>query len=139
MQRYLSYVAVTLLTAACTSSIDVPGISGDDNGGPAGNSGASSGSTGGIDPVTGEPIPGDGTNSSGTSGGSGTTGSGGPGPGNPGEPGSGTDPSVPSTPLANCDTPGPRMIRRLTSEQYANTLKQLMGDGFPVEQVLSDP
>lgn len=30
--------------------------------------------------------------------------------------------------LAACDTPGPRMIRRLTSEQYLNTLASVFGD-----------
>ena len=138
MQRYFSYVAVMLLTA-CTSSIDVPGVDGDEDGAAAGNSGSTTGSTGGaIDPETGEPVAdGTSTTSAGTSGGSGTGGLTTGGPGN--EPGTGTDPSVPSTPLANCDTPGPRLIRRLTAEQYENTLKHLMGDGFPAEVVLSDP
>lgn len=30
--------------------------------------------------------------------------------------------------LPSCDTPGPRMIRRLTSEQYLNTLASVFGD-----------
>ncbi len=55
--------------------------------------------------------------------------------------GSPRDPSEPAEPLADCDTPGPRMIRRLTAEQYKNTLRQLLGEGedFPEEVVLSDP
>lgn len=49
------------------------------------------------------------------------------------------DPSAPAEPLAQCDTPGPRMVRRLTSHQYHNTLIDLFGSGVPVEEVLSDP
>jgi len=63
---------------------------------------------------------------------SGTSPSGGPA-GSPG------DPSVPSEPLAQCDTPGPRTVRRLTAKQYDNTLNALVGDGKPVDQVLPDP
>lgn len=42
-------------------------------------------------------------------------------------------------PLADCDTPGPRLIRRLTARQYDHTLTALLGDGAPTEVVLSDP
>lgn len=41
--------------------------------------------------------------------------------------------------LANCNTPGPRLIRRLTATQYENTLDALVGEGAPTEVVLSDP
>lgn len=51
----------------------------------------------------------------------------------------GTDPTTPGTPLADCDTPGPRLIRRLTAEQYQNTLTALLGEGFPTDVVFSDP
>jgi hypothetical protein len=69
-----------------------------------------------VDPDTGEPI-------------------------NPPNNPTGDDPSQPAQPLADCDTPGPRMIRRLSAEQYKNTLAHLLGDGddFPIEVVLSDP
>ncbi len=49
------------------------------------------------------------------------------------------DPSEPVEPLAQCDTPGPRMVRRLTSRQYHNTLVDLFGPEVPIEEVLSDP
>lgn len=50
------------------------------------------------------------------------------------------DPSLPAEPLATCDTPGPRTIRRLTAKQYHNTLVDLFGrDDIPREEVLSDP
>lgn len=143
MQRILPYVAVSLLAAACTGNIDTPGADGDGGSGASSNgatgstgSNASSGSTNGgviIDPVTGEPIDSGastGSSSSSTNGATTAGGTGGPGTG---------DPTVPATPLADCDTPGPRMIRRLTGAQYANTLTQLLGDGFPAEEVLSDP
>jgi hypothetical protein len=48
-------------------------------------------------------------------------------------------PGAGEEPFVNCDTPGPRLIRRLTAEQYQNTLAALVGDGFPVEEVFSDP
>lgn len=59
-------------------------------------------------------------------------------PGGP-EPNPGAEPGPSGTPLAQCDTPGPRLIRRLTAEQYENTLTALLGDGFPREVVFSDP
>ncbi len=61
-----------------------------------------------------------------------------------GGPGDGAAPGVPGAQgptdaLADCDTPGPRVIRRLTAKQYENTLLALLGEGFPVEDVLADP
>jgi hypothetical protein len=41
--------------------------------------------------------------------------------------------------LKQCDTPGPRQIRRLTSKQYRNTLVAVFGDQVPDAPVLSDP
>ncbi len=84
-----------------------------------------------IDPITGKPISG----STGDSDTSADTDS---------MPGSSTgstghDPGEPDEPLADCDTPGPRMIRRLTDLQYKNTLKELLGPDFPAEDVLTDP
>src|SRR5690606_30870710 len=121
---------------------------GADGSGNDGNAANTTASTNGgdvpIDPITGEPID---TTSGGSNGSTGATGSpsgsNGTGGGSTGSGVNGTngggDPSVPETPLAACDTPGPRLIRRLTGAQYANTLKQLLGEGFPVEEVLSDP
>src|SRR5690606_39190264 len=131
MRRYLPYVAVTLLAAACTNrSADYePGTYQGDHG-TTGS--ADGGEVVAVDPVTGEPV-GTSTDSS-TSTGGGTAGPG--GTVNPGD-ASNPDAVVPDTPLANCDTPGPRLIRRLTAEQYENTLTQLMGEGFPADAVLS--
>ena len=72
-----------------------------------------------LDPVTGQPLD--------------------PVTGKPISPTLPTDPSQPATPLADCDTPGPRLIRRLTAAQYENTLVRLLGEGFPTETVLTDP
>ena len=41
--------------------------------------------------------------------------------------------------LKQCDTPGPRQVRRLTSKQFRNTLVSVFGDGVPDAPVLSDP
>ncbi len=137
MRRYLPYLTATLLAAACTDSIYSPGTSAEGNGS---GSSTTAGSSAPVDPVTGEPVVGTPTDPSDPSG-VGTAGTTGPGTAGPGttDPATGTDPSVPATPLSDCDTPGPRLIRRLTREQYENTLRDLMGDGFPVEEVLSDP
>jgi uncharacterized protein DUF1592/uncharacterized protein DUF1588/uncharacterized protein DUF1595/uncharacterized protein DUF1587 len=40
--------------------------------------------------------------------------------------------------LQNCDTPGPQLIRRLTSEQYGNTLSTIFGEGVPSSAALRD-
>ena len=149
MQRRRSSVAcfpaavVMLLIAGCTGGIHQGGADGgSDADGSATGAGNTATSTGGdvpVDPITGEPIAdtsGGSAGPSGTSGPSGGT-NGGTTGGTPGEPGS--DPTIPATPLADCDTPGPRLIRRLTATQYANTLEQLLGEGFPKEEVLSDP
>jgi len=43
-------------------------------------------------------------------------------------------------PLTACATPGPRQIRRLSSDQYRNTLKQIFGNDVPADApVLRDP
>ncbi len=144
MQRHLPYVAMTLLAAACTGSIHQDGTDGGNDGNAAGTTAGTNGGTVPIDPVTGEPIvttsgsPAGSTGSTGAPSGSNGTGGGTAGSGVNGTNG-GSDPSVPETPLADCETPGPRMLRRLTAAQYANTLKQLLGEGFPVEEVLPDP
>jgi hypothetical protein len=42
--------------------------------------------------------------------------------------------------LTACATPGPRQIRRLSSDQYRNTLKRVFGDDVPADApVLRDP
>lgn len=43
-------------------------------------------------------------------------------------------------PLADCETPGPRLIRRLSAAQYRNTLVDAFQDGsVPTADVLADP
>lgn len=43
-------------------------------------------------------------------------------------------------PLADCETPGPRLIRRLSALQYRNTLVDAFQDGsVPSAEVLTDP
>jgi len=44
----------------------------------------------------------------------------------------------PGTPLADCATPGPQLLRRLTSTQYRNTLVSLFGGDVPDQQTLAD-
>lgn len=61
-----------------------------------------------------------------------------PDPSDPGSLPTEPDPTL-GEPLADCDTPGPRLIRRLTAQQYENTLVALLGDGFTKEVVFSDP
>lgn len=127
MQPYLPLAAV-LLTVACSGTLGSPRP---DEQNP------DEGTEVIFDPVTGKPTV---VNQpeNGAGGGEG-------GPPDPGGTGGGTgantgrDPSSPATPLANCDTPGPRLIRRLTGPQYENTLKHLLGEGYPTEEVLSDP
>jgi hypothetical protein len=50
----------------------------------------------------------------------------------------------PGTPLADCATPGPQALRRLTVPQYRNTIVNLFGsdvfgDNAPAQGVLTDP
>ena len=105
-------------------------------GGAAASSGGKSG--------TGVPQAGSPSNP-GPPGGAGTTGS--PGTGGTGgtssmPPGAGPPPTPPpSAPLESCTTPGPRLVRRLTSTQYRNTLVDLFQDeGVPVADApLQDP
>jgi hypothetical protein len=84
-------------------------------------------------------------------GGNGPTGPGGDNPGGGG--GEGVSPqstdtglTPPGTPLADCATPGPQALRRLTGPQFRNTLVSIFGgdifDGAqnaPPEGVLTDP
>jgi hypothetical protein len=44
----------------------------------------------------------------------------------------------PGTPLADCSTPGPQLLRRLTSTQYRNTLVSVFGGDVPDQQTLAD-
>src|SRR5690606_12887998 len=112
------FLLLSLFLVGCSGSDLFGGGDGDKQ-----DTGSSSGNDSGpveIDPITGKPInPDD--------------------PDNPGGSGGGMNPNGPRRPLADCDTPGPRMIRRLTDLQYKNTLKELLGPEFPAEDVLTDP
>ena len=112
------FLLLSLFLVGCSGSDLFGGGDGDKQ-----DTGSSSGNDSGpveIDPITGKPInPDD--------------------PDNPGGSGGGMNPNGPGRPLADCDTPGPRMIRRLTDLQYKNTLKELLGPEFPAEDVLTDP
>ncbi len=161
MRRYLRYLPYTalLLLPACSGDLGATdeGLADDS----ADTSGGSSGVPSGPGPATddsaepSEPTPGQ--PGSGTTGGSDpsdpsnvgqsnnpVTGGDGSTPGGtpssqPGETPTVLDPSDPTLPFSDCDTPGPRLIRRLTSTQYDNTLTALVGEGYPEEVVFSDP
>jgi hypothetical protein len=102
--------------------------------GGAGGSSAGRGSggsmpTGGTGAVAGK----------GGTGGTGGTGGSGGSAGNP-EGGVGGAPPPVGGELSDCTTPGPRMIRRLSSIQFRNTLTAAFQDeGVPVADVLTDP
>jgi hypothetical protein len=101
------------------------------SGGSKSGTGGSKSGTGGSSQATGGTAPG--TGGTGT-GGTGNTGSGGTSTGGmAGMPPIGGE-------LADCDTPGPRLIRRLTSIQFHNTLVDAFQDpNVPVADVLVDP
>jgi hypothetical protein len=113
------------------------GASNDGSGASNDGSGASDIGTGSANDGSGASNDGSGASNDGSGGSNNGTGSSESGSG--GNPEDQTDPTIPAAPLADCDAPGPRMIRRLTAAQYANTIRHLMGDGFPVETVLPDP
>jgi hypothetical protein len=109
-------------------------------GGGAGKPNTGTGGGGQTGTATGGTNPG--TGSGGTSPGTGTggtrpaTGSGGTTPGT-GTGGSGTNTG---TPPVECDTAGPRLVRRLTVRQLQNTLLAAFGNSnVPATDFLSDP
>jgi len=134
-----SLTLVAIVAAGCQSELgdgnpdETPGFTG------PGSLGAPAGPSGPVDPVTGLPTP-----------------------SNEGPPGMPTlttrpDPTLGGSigqvwdasgnnlpvdqlpPLAACSTPGPQVLRRLTSEQYRNTLTGTFGDGIPSSNPLTDP
>lgn len=133
------------VTAACGSVAPPPS---DDSPGP-GTGGTSTGSggtssTGGTKSGTGGTKSGSGGTSNGSGGtGNGTGGTGTGGSGNNGS--GGTTGGMAGMPpiggeLSDCETPGPRLIRRLTSLQFRNTLVDAFQDpNVPVADVLVDP
>ena len=98
-------------------------------GGTSGASGAS-GSTSGAGGTSGS--------TGGTTGGASGTTTGGSGGTTAGSGGGGAPPV--GGELSSCATPGPRLIRRLSSTQYRNTLVDAFGDAsLPAADVLTDP
>jgi hypothetical protein len=135
-------VLAAFVSAAC-GSVAPPPTGEDPSAGSGGTGGTGSGgtsATGGSKSGTGGSKSGTGGTSSGAGGtmpGSGGTGSG--GTGNTGAGGSSGMPPIGGE-LSDCDTPGPRLIRRLTSTQFHNTLVDAFQDpNVPTADVLVDP
>ncbi|HYO95088.1 MAG TPA: DUF1592 domain-containing protein [Polyangiaceae bacterium] len=106
---------------------------------PAGGSASAAGGSGSGNPSA----PRGGSSSAGggrpsaSNGGASTAGTGPIATGGTGDTGLG---GAPGEPLVDCQTPGPRLIRRLTAEQYRNSLVDLFQDEtLPDADVLSDP
>jgi len=129
--------ACALVVVASACSADIKGTQATGGNGTGATGATASGGTG-AGTGAGGSTPGSGGSAQGGSGsGSSTTGgtsssSGGSGGG--GAPPVGGD-------LSNCSTPGPRLIRRLTSLQYRNTLVDAFGGdtSLPSADVLTDP
>jgi hypothetical protein len=121
--------ALVVLATGCTADIKGTAATGGAGGAVAsGGTGAGTG-TGGGTPGSGGSTQGGGAQG-GTNASGGTSGSG----GSSGAPPVGGE-------LSNCSTPGPRLIRRLTSIQYRNTLVDAFGgdQSLPQADVLTDP
>lgn len=146
--------ALALLGAvACTSQItDDPGAAGDVSTDPQG-AGANSppGSGSGTGTGSGSGTSGNGSTNGGSTGNPGNPSAGtGTGSNNGGSTSSGSGGStshpIDTTPppvggeLSNCSTPGPRLIRRLTSVQFRNTLVDAFQDpNVPATDIFADP
>jgi hypothetical protein len=136
-------VAVAWLGAvACVSPIsDPPNGEAGSNGGPPGSNNPPSGTSGNSGSVGGSNGAGDnpGTGARTNAPGGSTS--------NPGTGGTSTMPDpMHTTPppvggeLSNCTTPGPRLIRRLTSVQLRNTLVDAFNDpNVPTTDIFADP
>lgn len=112
------------------------GTAGTRNNGFGGGSGSTTSQPGGGTNAGPGPGPGPGPGNPG--GGNGSVGSAGQGTGS-GTAGSGTVTPVDMPPVA-CGTPGPRMIRRLSSKQYRNTLVDIFADpAVPDGEIFADP
>lgn len=132
--------ALLVLASACTA--DIQGVNA--TGGSTATGATGSGATGSG--AGGNGATGSGTGAGGTAPGSGgssqggtATGSGGSTSGSGGSSGGGAPPV--GGDLSTCSTPGPRLIRRLTSIQYRNTLVAAFGgdQSLPSADVLTDP
>ena len=132
----LLVLALGLGSVACGDVASPPGVTPPDGAGSGGSAGSSPGTSGRG-----------GASSAGSAGSNsskgGSTGSSGGDTGTAGTSsqsgGSGGAPPVGGE-LSDCTTPGPRLIRRLSSIQYRNTLVDAFGDpNLPSADVLTDP
>jgi hypothetical protein len=127
--------ALFVLASGCSAEIKGTAATGGGSGtGATGNGGTGAGTgAGGSKPGSGGSAQGGTGSGAGTSGGTSSTGGSG-GSGGGGAPPVGGE-------LSNCSTPGPRLIRRLTSIQYRNTLVDAFGgdQSLPTADVLTDP
>ncbi len=107
------------------------------SGSSSGSSGKSTGGSGGSVTTGGS----GGAGGAGGTGGGGTGGTGGSTAGSAGQGGTGgSGPPPVGGELSDCETPAPRLIRRLTAIQFRNTLVDAFGDpGLPSADVLTDP
>jgi hypothetical protein len=142
---------VALIAGACTYGVDGGPASGSEMGG-AGGSAPGAGNQPGAPTGRGS-APGTGSGGSGkgtTNPGAGTSGSGTPSAtGGTTSPGSGgsvgnpihTDPPPVGGELSNCATPGQRLVRRLNSTQFRNTLVAIFNKdaSVPTTDIFSDP
>lgn len=131
------------LTSGCTGEVGRALNVGDSSGGNAGPSTGNGNShgTGGRNPTGNSSGGSSGTSTGGK--GTGNAGSGGSSNSNPGSGGMTTQPpmnGVPGAQACTGNSPGPRKIRRLTSTQFAATLRDIFKDNnVPVVTIFSDP
>lgn len=142
------FCAAIPVIAGCQAGIETPVPGGSNPGNGSGGAGQpnTTGTGGGGAPMGtgtgGSGQTGSGGRASGTGGTGGagtTTGTGGSG-GTGVTTGSGGAGTVSGTPPVECDTAGPRLIRRLTAKQLQNTLTAAFGNStVPGTDILSDP
>jgi hypothetical protein len=132
--------ALFVLASGCSAEIKGTAATGGGNAtGATGSGGTGAGTgAGGSTPGSGGSGQG-GSAQGGSASGSGTSGTSG-GTTSSGGSGGGGAPPVGGE-LSSCSTPGPRLIRRLTSIQYLNTLVDAFGgdQSLPTADVLTDP
>jgi urease gamma subunit len=141
--RMLGCVALGLTSVACGDVASPPGpSSGAAAGMPAAGSGGSSGGSSGKNTggsVSNGGRAGSGNPTGGSAGSSPTGGTASGGSSGTGQGGAGSAPPIGGE-LSDCDTPAPRLIRRLTSTQFRNTLVDAFADpNVPTADVLADP
>ena len=120
-----------LALSACTGTIGVNGGTGSGSGSGGGGSGGSNSGSGGSSTGNGsggKTGSGSGGNGSGSSMGSGSGGSGSTGMGSGGSDSGGTGSGGSTTLACNGVNPGRAPLRRLTTYEYNNTIRDLLGD-----------